>query len=428
METAHRKGLLHRDVKPDNVLLTDYGWRLGDFGLARRDDDVLSADVMATLAHASPELIDSGPSVASDVYALGSTLFVALTGRPAFARDPNGHTMSLLRRIENDPVPDMPSVPQPVADVVRRAMAKAPADRFASAADLGMALQDAQRRAGVAVTPLQLPATNPMPAQEPLADPELTVDNRTPHKIGGLTEAVIRDRDAPPPQEEPPEETTSPTGPDRRMLLTVGAVLGVVALIVAALALRGGDDDTDGAGATTTAPTTAEPPPSTVEADMIQLAEDWQFVQMTTDACIGADAGPCPLDDGFFPYFSVDCPPAEDPGGFGRSLGQTGEPSCTISFMELEPAEASFDGSELFASFTSSTPPGGGLEIERGPACLDVPATYSIDLFVEAGEVRDGQLTAIQLRGDLKISVDSPTDPSCGSYYDFSDYVVEAAS
>jgi serine/threonine protein kinase len=434
METAHLAGLLHRDVKPENILLTPYGeWRLADFGLARQGDETLSGDVTATLSHAAPELIEGvPPSVASDVYALGSTLFAALTGRPAFARQPDAHQASVYRRIAEEPVPDMPGTPDDVAEVVRRAMAKAPSDRYASAAELGSALQQAQERAGLSATPLPIldgdtgVRTEGLRREPPGADPEPTADDRTPHQLGDHTEALQRGGRDLPPTEEAPDEPPSAGGPDRRMLLhlAIAAAVSVLALILAALTLGGGDGDTDEARATTT---TTEAPPSTVDDDMIRLAEDWQLVQITTDACMGADFGPCPLDDGFFPYFSVDCPPAEDLGGFGRSAGQVAEPSCTISFMELEPAEASFDGEWLYAHFMSSSPPG-EIEIQRGAACPDAPVTYTLDLLVEGGEVRDGQLTAIQLRGDLSIYVDSPTDPSCGSYYQFSDFVVQAAS
>jgi hypothetical protein len=430
LETAHLAGLLHRDVKPENILRTPYGeWRLADFGLARRGEETLSSEVTATLSHAAPEFIEgAAPSVASDVYALGSTLFVALTGTTAFTAD-GAHAMTIMRRITEDPVPDMPGTPDPIADVVRRAMAKAPEDRYASAAEMGRALQQAQQRAGAGVTPLPVPPGDIAPRPELPLDADLTVDNRTPANVGDLTEAVNRGgRQAPAPEPGSPDEPGPPRGPNRRVLLTAGAVLGVVVLLVAALALRGGDpgDGADKAAAT------SETTETTVNPDEIELARDWYKSQITTDVCIGADTGPCPLTadvlSGVAPTFSVDCPPAEHAGRFGRSARQVAEPSCLISFLELEPAEASFDGNELGARFTSSTPPGGGVESERGPGCLEVPATYWIHLSVEDEETREGRRVATKLRGDLNIYVDNPADQNCGSYYFFSDFVVEAGS
>src|ERR1700741_3678431 len=90
LETAHRLGTLHRDVKPANILLTEYGApQLADFGIARivGGFETAAGVVTASPAYTAPEvLLGRSPTPASDVYSLGATLFCALTGHAVFER------------------------------------------------------------------------------------------------------------------------------------------------------------------------------------------------------------------------------------------------------------------------------------------------------------------------------------------------------
>jgi serine/threonine protein kinase/uncharacterized protein YegL len=163
LESAHRVGVLHRDVKPENVLLSGYGEpKLADFGIARIEGDDVgpgSGFVTASPLHAAPEVLDKLPTtVASEVYSLGSTLYAMLAGRAAFQHDADDHPLALLYRVATEPVPDLRphGIPGPVCDVLERAMAKDPDARPRSARALGVELQVAQRDLGVVPTAMHV--------------------------------------------------------------------------------------------------------------------------------------------------------------------------------------------------------------------------------------------------------------------------------
>ena len=167
LHTSHQAGILHRDVKPRNVLLSNFGdLRLVDFGLARLKGslETRQGDVMGSVAYAAPEILDGqAPTVASDVYSLGATIFSLFWGRPPFATDDEQMDIQVVARIATAPVPDarLIGVPDVVCKVLERAMAKHPAERFASAEELGAQLQAAQAALGLPVTPMALEKASP---------------------------------------------------------------------------------------------------------------------------------------------------------------------------------------------------------------------------------------------------------------------------
>ncbi len=146
---AHAKGILHRDLKPQNVLIDQHGEALVvDFGLARSSDDgtmTRTGAPLGTPAYMPPEQAGAfGGEVTerSDVYALGATLFHALTGRPPYL----GRGEELLFLVLNDTPPPAPSqvdldLPPELDAVVLRCLEKDPARRYGSALELAAELE-----------------------------------------------------------------------------------------------------------------------------------------------------------------------------------------------------------------------------------------------------------------------------------------------
>jgi len=156
LDAAHREGIVHRDVKPQNILVSRYDEpALADFGTARlvAEMDVSARTEALTPFHAAPEVLEGqAPTAASDVYSLGSTLYQLLAGRAAFQRDGDFGIAPLLLRILSEEPPPLRDVPEAVEAVVRRAMDRGPEGRYGTAAELLAALQGLQRGLGLPVT------------------------------------------------------------------------------------------------------------------------------------------------------------------------------------------------------------------------------------------------------------------------------------
>ncbi len=163
LQTAHRLGTLHRDVKPANILLTEYGEpQLTDFGIARISGgfETRTGAVTGSPAFTAPEVLQGqSPTPASDVYSLGATMFCALTGHAALERRSGEQVVAHFLRVSRAPVRDLNDIdiPDDVRAAIGHAMAQSPGDRPASAAELGEELRQTQRRHGLSVDDMAVP-------------------------------------------------------------------------------------------------------------------------------------------------------------------------------------------------------------------------------------------------------------------------------
>jgi len=244
LESAHQAGLLHRDVKPENVMMSPFGEpQLTDFGIARvlAAPETRTVNQAVSLAHAAPEVLNGEPfTVRSDVYSLGSTLFTLLWGRPPFLRDDDELLLPLLVRVTTVPPPDLRGrgVPEAVCRVLERAMAKQPAARHGSVLALAEELQKAQlATAAVPTIPFVVGARPPAvpPSHAPAG-------HTTPVNVGPSMAPASR--------------------PVRRRSRRLVLVVPVLGALVLAVALRG--DGTPTAVPTTpgTSGTTSAVPPT----------------------------------------------------------------------------------------------------------------------------------------------------------------------
>jgi eukaryotic-like serine/threonine-protein kinase len=143
LATAHRQGVVHRDIKPANVLISAHGAvKVGDFGVARLADgssDGFGATIVGTPRYMAPEQA-RGRAVtpATDVYSVGVVLYEMIAGRPPFAGD--SPVELALCHLQDQPPPLPLQTPAALTEVVQRALAKQPADRYATAAEMAHAL------------------------------------------------------------------------------------------------------------------------------------------------------------------------------------------------------------------------------------------------------------------------------------------------
>ncbi|WP_449279342.1 serine/threonine-protein kinase [Leucobacter sp. GX0328] len=165
LETAHQAGVLHRDIKPSNVLIATTGRpKLADFGIVSLRGQMRGEGTSRAMSipWAAPEVVTEQTSgtVASEIWSLGATLYTFAAGRSPFARPAGSHEtesqlVGRIKRARYAPVPGAQGY-EPFDQVIARALAQQPAQRFGSMREFGEALQQLQRHYGFDVTPLDV--------------------------------------------------------------------------------------------------------------------------------------------------------------------------------------------------------------------------------------------------------------------------------
>jgi parallel beta-helix repeat protein len=307
LDYAHKRGMIHRDVKPANIMLSLQGQAiLMDFGIAKiigGKEHTATGAVVGTAMYMSPEQAKGElPDARVDVYALGVTLFEMLSGRPPFESD---SAMTLMMMHVNDPVPDLseitPDVPQQLVAVVGKALAKDREQRFQTAADFASALRsiDLQKVAGgvIAATTIEEQSSEEFAPTtiEPVEQPEVAAQP-------GPTAIEELQAEAPPPRPTPIEETegtaprrgvmaalTEAAGGRRGIVVGGGIIGGVLAIAILGaggyllFSQTGGDEAAAAASPTPLATST----PTPILA--LLVPEDHATIQEAIDAAEDGD-------------------------------------------------------------------------------------------------------------------------------------------
>ena len=193
LHAAHEVGLVHRDVKPSNVLLDrdDFAYLI-DFGIARAAADTRltrTGGMIGTFQYMAPERFGSRPEDArADIYALACVLYECLTGHPPFEEDSAERLMAAhLNTPPPQPSTTQPNVPEQIDHVIATGMAKNPDDRYATTVELARDARDAitepipQRVASVPPPPLTKPAAAAPPP--PAASTSAPTEQRPPQEV-----------------------------------------------------------------------------------------------------------------------------------------------------------------------------------------------------------------------------------------------------
>ena len=208
LATAHQAGVVHGDVKPQNIFKSAFGYpALGDFGIATlRNRLVERAGVGLSPHFVAPELIEMGAGAvgaAADQYSLGATMFTLATGRRPFESDSPRAPQQVLAEALEAPAPVLPETfPRDLRAALRRAMAREPQDRFPDLGAFAVALANIEHRLG----------------HRPTAIPIAGIDDDATITVDRATLAALRQQTPTPPPEGPegPAAGPPPTseGPD----------------------------------------------------------------------------------------------------------------------------------------------------------------------------------------------------------------------
>ncbi|MDH6182325.1 serine/threonine protein kinase [Microbacteriaceae bacterium SG_E_30_P1] len=268
LQAAHAAGLVHRDIKPGNLLITPDGRvKITDFGIARIADQVpltATGQVMGTVQYLSPEQASGHPaSPSTDIYSLGIVAYEALAGKRPFTGESQ---VAIAMAQINETPPELPAtVPEPVRNLVYACIAKNPADRPASAAHLARAAQ-ALRRGDVAAAAAAVPGV--------LGGTMRTAP--ATQVLGQATEATRVLATAPGADPAETDEEPKKRNPWTWVLIALVSLLAVVlvGILIAILAPAGGGGSPTNTPSNSNTPSrTPTPTPTQTQSDRVFLDE-----------------------------------------------------------------------------------------------------------------------------------------------------------
>jgi len=248
LAAAHELGIVHRDVKPGNILDAGVGtWKVADFGIAKwvHADETLTGtgELLGSPSYLAPERIEgeqAGP--AADLYAVGVLLYEALCGRRPFeGDDPFALATAIRDGAYEPPAAVFPDADPTIVAVIERAMQRDPAERYESAEAMAAALlgEDAEEPDDVTAT-IVAPVTTPLPPTDEEPEPD-----------GSETVLVPRvEQTARLPVQAPASRPQRWRRPSRTVLIVAGAILAVILITVFAIvAFSGSGTPPPGSGA-----------------------------------------------------------------------------------------------------------------------------------------------------------------------------------
>ncbi len=381
LDTAHRAAILHRDVKPDNILIDKWGVpKLADFGIARATDQksiTATGMFIGSAAYIAPEIVvGEQPSPSSDLYALASTVHALVTGESPFVRATDTSIIPLLHRIASEPPPNLRNhgVPGPVADLLVHAMAKDPADRPGSCAEFAQALRQARSNAGAPSAHRHTPPATPIPFRGDSPDATLAAPGTPPPIHPGQWPAAAASSNParqagppfaaqPPPNGPPPHGSQQfgfhggpggsppPTRGGRRGLLIALALVAVLVLVGGAIwgvvAFTKDDGPTGGTG---TAADDRQPRLTDDEAIERLVLTNAQIDDIDGTSFQPADTGPLITEVGFC-NVQLDNPPTK----FAKQDFSFGDAAAGDSVIQVISVGAVFETARAAESYQRAT-------------------------------------------------------------------------
>jgi serine/threonine protein kinase len=399
---AHRIGLVHRDVKPSNILVgeDDYAYLI-DFGIARAAGEsglTNTGSAVGTWAYMAPERFQTGAADArADVYALTCVLYQSLTGQLPFP----GSTLEQIATahlLQPPPQPSalLPQIPPAMDQVIGTGMAKGPDQRYATTKDLATAARAAitvpQGRPPLAspLRPGSAQPTEPLSpsiptvagGEHPAADQPATVlasqptPPEAPNQPDGVSPSAAPTQYRTPADQRPPSPSSQPARPSRRGILIAGVVALVVITVVTVTAItltRAPETTSGGPASTSSGPASTSSAPQDADGAMFSGAQPWTKdvsgapKSDRSDAMIGAvsSMGGWGTDNALQIDFSIPVFSADDKTPRVRVVGTDdycfGGPDCDAVPAEMPvPENANIGGSSDLSCDISGNTEGQG--------------------------------------------------------------------